>query len=209
MQGELSSIVGARVKALRERDGVTLDAVARAGQSAGLPWRRVTVAAIEQGRRRLTIEELALLPWLLERAGVQHGTRALLGDDDRIDLAPRVTVSGWVLAGMLGRPGETGFVLPQADDPLWAAMRRGGREAAEMRAAEALGARPRDIAMTAVRLWGRSLSEERDARLAQRTDLAGRDIHRAAGHVTRQLIRELREYAERGGEDASRGDETP
>ncbi len=222
MQGDLSTIVGRRLRALRERDGVALDAVARAGQSVGLLWRRVTVAAIERGDRRLTIEELVLLPSLLARAGVGEGRCDLLQPEDRIELAPRLEVSGSVLLAAMPGPnpvlialddddddddddemewldlGETEF-FPELTGEQVSRASRMSRGAAESRAAAVLGVTPLHVSLAAMATWGRSLSEERELRLAARTDLVGRDRHRAAGHVTRGLIRELRGLLEAEG----------
>ncbi len=218
-RGDLSSIVGQRLRALRERDGVALDAVARAGQTVGLRWRRVTVAAIERGDRRLSIEELVLLPSLLARAGVGDGRHQLLRPDDRVQLAPRLEVSGSVLLAAMPGPNPAPIALPDDDDDddvEWLDLgetesfpeltgeqvsraSRMSRGAAESRAAAVLGVTPLHVNLAAMATWGRSLSEERELRLAARTDLVGRDRHRAAGHVTRGLIRELRGVLEAKG----------
>ncbi len=219
MQGDLSSVVGQRMHALRERDQVTLDAVARAAQTVGLPWRRVTVAAIERGARRVTVEELVMLPALLARAGVGEGRCALLRPEDRIRMTPRLEVSGSVLLAAMPGPNPAPIALPDDDDDdeiEWldvgetelfpeltgeqvSRASRMSRGAAESRAAAVLGVTPLHVNLAAMATWGRSLSEERELRLAARTDLVGRDRHRAAGHITRGLIRELRGVLEAKG----------
>ena len=229
-QGELAGIVGPRVRALREQYGVTADALARAARSVGLPWSRLTVYGIEQQGarpRRLSIEELALLPWLLHQAGAPAPVR-VIENNDRIDLAPGVRgVSGSVLFAMLSAPESGPFVLLEDDDDdvlsldaeelfpeltpeQVRAAHRAARGAAEARAAASLRVSPRLVSLASLATWGRPLSEERDARLSEE-DLAGRDRHRAAGHVTRRLVKELRGVlAQKGIEDViSRGDETP
>ncbi len=218
MRGELSIIVGLRLRALRERDEVTLDAVARAGQSVGLRWRRVTVAAIERGDRRLSIEELVLLPSLLARAGVGGGRYDLLRPDDSIQLTPRLEVNGSLLLAAMPGPNPAPIALRDDDDDDVSWLDLGETESfpeltaeqisrasrlsrgdAETRAAAVLNVTPLHVNLAAMASWGRSLSEERELRLAARTDLVGRDRHRAAGHVTRGLIRELRGVLEAKG----------
>jgi transcriptional regulator with XRE-family HTH domain len=54
----------------------------------------------------------------------------------------------------------------------------------ERRAAERLGINPRHLALAARRCWGRSLTEERDARTPEGV--------RSTGHITRALLAELR-----------------
>ena len=66
---------------------------------------------------------------------------------------------------------------------------------AEKKLAARLGITPRSIAVQAVRLWDRTLTVERDARLRERLgdtpdDSAG-SLRTTRGHITRQLIAQL------------------
>lgn len=64
----LASAIGQRLRALRDEHGVTADTLAMQARRLGLGWQRSTVGTIEAGRRRLTGEELLLLPLLLSMA---------------------------------------------------------------------------------------------------------------------------------------------
>jgi transcriptional regulator with XRE-family HTH domain len=70
------------MRELRDAHGVTADAVAAKAREVGLGWQRSTVASIETGRRRLTAEELLLLPLLLSMALPLRVTLRDLLDDD-------------------------------------------------------------------------------------------------------------------------------
>ena len=71
---------------------------------------------------------------------------------------------------------------------------QGERGEAEKKAAVVLGIDPRGVAVLSLRLWGRSLTAEREARFAQHepeTTRAG-SLRTLRGHITRDLIAELR-----------------
>ncbi len=81
-------------------------------------------------------------------------------------------------------------------------------DALEERVAARLGWTPARVHAKAVGLWNRRLVQERDARLAERHDLSDRTSReRAAGHVTRALIRELAAAQERQEGDGHAGTE--
>lgn len=78
---------------------------------------------------------------------------------------------------------------------------RGDRERvrwteAERRASTRLDVLPGQVVIAARTLWGRSLDEERDARVDKMPD-AG-DARALRGHVTRQLTQELGMHLEKG-----------
>jgi hypothetical protein len=70
---------------------------------------------------------------------------------------------------------------------------------AEMKAARRLGISSIEVSALAHRLWGRGLSEEREARLAPTTDSASRATQAQRGWVTRTLLAELEEHINRKG----------
>ena len=79
---------------------------------------------------------------------------------------------------------------------------QGERGEAEKKAAVVLGLDPRRVAVLSVKLWGRSLTAEREARFAQHdpeTTGAG-SLRTLRGHITRDLIAELRATA--GGQQS-------
>lgn len=85
----------------------------------------------------------------------------------------------------------------------------GALQDAEVKAARKLGVRPEEVVATAVRLWGRTLSEERDRVLAENVKMdrtarecrtgrgqkslpAARNRQAVRGHITRALVEQLR-----------------
>ena len=66
---------------------------------------------------------------------------------------------------------------------------------AEKKLAARLGITPRNVAVRAVKLWGRTLTAEREARLENRLgdtpDSSVRSLRTTRGHITRELIAEL------------------
>jgi hypothetical protein len=187
------------------------DAAAQA-RAAGLSsWIRGTVAQAEVGARRLNFEEVLLL-------ALAYGTTPaefLVGEDeDLVELAPRAQVPVRTLRALLsgqaattGRPADGATGPPKSGAgrrPGLAEARRLGldREAAirameqvgeaERHAARRLGTTPDSINLRAVSRWGRTLAEERDARVAERAaDASPRQLQALRGHVTRELLTEL------------------
>lgn len=206
----LGELVAERMPALRQAAGVTQDDVARAADRRGFRWSRLTVRDVERGARRLTVEEFAALPVILDDAGcrtLRRGGPRLLLDDDRVQLAPGLVVDGRDLRMPLHR---TSAVLPERasvpadeDEPteqdladVDAALGPAPDDAeakATVRLRELLGLPALsvvDVQLAAGRLWGRRLAEERDARLAQQ-DLPPRRRQAARGFTTRALLDEL------------------
>ncbi len=61
----LSEIIGSKVKLLRTESGKTQDQVAAVARACGVDWGRSTVAALEDGSKRLSADELLLLPFIV------------------------------------------------------------------------------------------------------------------------------------------------
>jgi hypothetical protein len=66
--------------------------------------------------------------------------------------------------------------------------------------AQRLSVKPFDVSLTAHKLWGHSLSEERDRRVAESAPkkATARSIQALRGHITRSLIEELQPALEKG-----------
>lgn len=174
--------VGTNVRTLRTQLGLTQAEVAARVNVSGCPgWVASTVAKVELGDRQLRLDELGCLAAAL---GVPY--RRLL----------RYT---WLEEAARSRTNWS------ADDGVAAAAHE--RRAAQVRdydrrMARRLGVTPGILAETADELFGRPLIEERDARLYER--LGGLEAEwsgtaptteaqsRALGHVTRDLLAELR-----------------
>jgi transcriptional regulator with XRE-family HTH domain len=68
----LSAVVGQRLRELRSHHGVPQDDLAAEARQFGLAdWSKSTIAALESGRRQLTIGEMLLLPAILDRARIK------------------------------------------------------------------------------------------------------------------------------------------
>src|SRR5688500_8909646 len=70
----LDRVLSEGLRAQRERLELSQDEVARAAKASwGLGWRPSTVAAVEAGRRKLSVAELLLLPRILMAAAFRKG----------------------------------------------------------------------------------------------------------------------------------------
>ena len=193
----LAKLIGTRLRELRERAGVRQEQIAASARQAGFQgWTQATVAAVESGRRRLSLEEFLVLPTILEWAGVGQIPLADLLSDGLAALSPHAVVgagtavSAETLRAMLS--GRAAVDMPQTpkrlDTPKTQEVRRGfgvgdlspervyrvalaSQGGAEVHAARVLGCSPLAVALAAERTWRRSLTEERDARVNQRVGL--------------------------------------
>jgi transcriptional regulator with XRE-family HTH domain len=90
----LARFLGARLRAHREAGGRRQEELAAAARAVGFSkWTRGTVAMIESGRRRLTLEEFLTVPLLLDRLGIAATLSELLGGDGELTLTATTTVS--------------------------------------------------------------------------------------------------------------------
>jgi transcriptional regulator with XRE-family HTH domain len=78
-----------------------------------------------------------------------------------------------------------------------AQVAQGERGEAEKKAAVVLGLDPRRVAVLSLKLWGRSLTAEREARFAKQEPktTSATSLRTLRGHITRDLIAELRAAA--------------
>lgn len=210
-----SEVIGGVLRALRDHHGLSQDDVATSARTFGLRWTRATVAAVETGRRAVDLGEYFLLPVVLEHAvGFEVDLASLVPPASRVRLGPGAVASGAALAAAMGgrlldaldevtTPGSTsaatGFreavktahrVWPAARPADMVAAERDSAQLVEARCAARLGISPFEAALAARRLWGRSMTEERNSRLAGGGNAATARAH--AGHVTRSLTAELR-----------------
>jgi hypothetical protein len=85
-------------------------------------------------------------------------------------------------------------------------VRDGSQEEAARKAAITLQARPTEVAAYALRCWGRSLTEERDARAAEQAS-NHKEARAVRGHITRALLDCIKK--ERLASNNRRRNETP
>jgi transcriptional regulator with XRE-family HTH domain len=239
----LATLLGQRLRALREGGGKRQEDLAAAARGYGLAWSRATVAAIETGRRQLSVGELCLLPATLNRLAGAEGPASgglLVADllpergDQWVALTPRTSVRVRSLRALLGATGEPisdhDFDIPHrrqtriAQAALAESIRRWttdtdttwrrimGRPlitsdlttlnqaledaagAVEQQAARGERVSTIAVALAARKVWDRSLTEERDHRLAEarRGVPSARTLQALRGHRTRVLLVELR-----------------
>lgn len=198
-QRELSAVVGRQLRQLRGRaatigdepvDHLTQEDVARGMRACGFGWRRDAVAQVERGTRRVTLEELAGLTYVLHAYQVEG---ELIQPDAAVELAPGWTLRGRQLRALLAGDAadvEGPIRSPEAVEVDDAATRAAGR----------LGVHRVVVAEAAHALYGHPLGVERDVELAARGEEVPEDPavrSRVAGGITRRLVEEeLRAYLE-------------
>ncbi len=220
----LTAVIGRALKQFREEGHLRQDDVAALARSWGLLLTRAMVARIESGDRELSIHEFVLLT-----AALNITPGELINTDDLIELSPTASApSSEVLKQLAGTSSYqrrvAGFRFPEraalasavlghaelfpedhldaADDGREAQIRRiAGREA-ERQVAATLGITPEDLTRQATALWEGGLTEERDRRVARRigSSTTKRSAATLRGHVTRELIDELRAHDNEAGQ---------
>lgn len=221
----LRAVVGERLRSLREDRGARQEDVADAVRLAGLEWTRSTVAAIEAGRREVSLEELLLLS-LAYRLPLSF----FFEGDGRVDLTPGATATRSVIRAKLNgdtqRWGPDDWDVPS--DRVWpeflalltnwhsryawawpdmpegtggmlAAAEAARAGEAEHTVAKRFGVAPVGVSMAAFGRWGRGFTAERDRRVADEAapDASARSLQALRGHVSRALIDELAPTLER------------
>jgi len=223
MSRTIGQLVAERLPAIRQGAGVTQEQVARAAVRVGFAWRRLTVRDLESNARKLTVEEFAALPLILELAGcrtLRRGGPRLIQPGDVVDLTPRLAgVDGRLLARMLAHTQDPArleaFLEAERADALAFAEQVLDREddepavtvgdEAETKAAARLrqrldrpGLTVDDVQASAAILWGRRLADERDARVGDGGGMAPRQLQAARGFTTRALLDELASWLTTG-----------
>ncbi|MGV8875258.1 MAG: hypothetical protein ACOH2Q_22195 [Rhodococcus sp. (in: high G+C Gram-positive bacteria)] len=220
-QSELSRLIGQNAKIFRLAGRITLDELAVFARQHGLPWSESRVADFEAGRAAPSIPTLVAVCMALAKAGCQDVTvAALLSTDEPVELNDRLTIDGSLLSGWFaGKPieptyvgdpamrrdltvpvtnksGVTRVVMAQREAPVQrlstASTILAASGSAEERARKNLGLSKRGLAEICAVTWGRSFSQERDARAGDGANAQRR------GSITRQLQSELQEVIDRG-----------
>lgn len=216
----LRAVLAERVRSLRLASGFQRqDDLADHMAAFGLGWNRDTVAAIETGRRGLSLEESLILAVAL---GVP--VSSLLAGDGAVQLTEGFAIKRSAAAALLR--GETiarldrqvirtpvHDVLPELERmeaagkfdnlfSLWpnatteqlVAAARESRHEAERKLARKLGIDPTVVSVAAFARWGRSLTAERDQRAAESAPegATARSVQAIRRAVTLRLTDELR-----------------
>lgn len=203
----LAKVVGDQLRKWREARGLSQNEVAGAARARGFAWKASTVAAIEIGRRDVSLDEFLALPFVAASfsGGTPPALQTFLGDG-RTDVSVKLgadgfihnehlvaLVSGQTVGNDRGQVPREALSYPEGRRDL-----RRGWEAyydAEIKAARQLHVSVLHLAQAARRVWGRTLTQERDARVAERVqpNTDPRTVQARRGHVTRVLIAELRQ----------------
>ncbi|HEY3007808.1 MAG TPA: hypothetical protein VGJ63_07040 [Micromonosporaceae bacterium] len=225
----VSALLGRNLERLRVDATATYNDLARAARRLGLDWSEQWFAAIELGTRPMSAEELIALPMVLAEALRRTvGLGDLLLGDEPIRLAAGSTpVSAGALRNMLAAPPQRrAFVADHEtwatpdDSPLVRAAERmreireaglgdvdvralaqaeeGGGER-EARLARRLGVPPVVVFAACAALWGRSLTEERAARVREGGDSAPPAV--IMRRLTAELARKIARAAAAGHPD--------
>ena len=186
--------IAKNVKRFREAAGRRQEDVARGAWLCGLDWGRSTVAMLEAGHYELKAVELLVLPTVLRLAEVGDfslGDLLLPEDDEDVELTPNLRAeAGTLLKGLDPKKPQSragwhveGYVKVRA-------IKAGEAEA---KAARALGVGAEHVLQAGYALWGRTLSEERDVRVAEQAapGTAPRSLQALRAHATRRLMAEL------------------
>jgi len=215
----LQSVITENMRRIRRERGVLQEDVAMAARWVGVMWSSTTVAQIESGTRQLSLDEFLLLPLILrckisdliavedKNQPIKLGFNTILDPEAVTEL---VSPKGPQLRDdqipML--PGLEEKLDPRIKEAIsesgleptllsYLKVREGARGEAERKAAQTLKWPAVRITALAIRLWSRSLTEERDAR-AEELASEGKETRAVRGHITRQLLLEIQnEFYER------------
>lgn len=206
----VGAVVGENLQRLRERARLTQHETVRLLLQRGAPWNRSKVAAIEAGERpNLSFADVLVLAntFNVELAELFEG-------DGEVTLTEYVTLprpkiqdiirGTYAVGGPEGwdpqtRPAELlGLARIRADGEASKAASLAGTEADRALAAR-LKVSARAVTAVATELWGQTLTDERDARVAELGDLevGERQAHR--GHITRELSQQIQALLDERG----------
>lgn len=216
---------GERLRAVREESKQTAGDIADTAKFLGLSWHRTTVGQVENGKRGLTAVELLVLPLIYEKplrlllppeftwltsevAGTQKGIlQAVLGS--REGHVGGTGPDTWHLKGGPLSLDDIARITHNAVESLaqgWPAdvrdrplKERVKPDETDQKAAARLGTTPEYVSFAAQETYGRSLAQERDARVNERDDIptTKRGLQAVRGHVTRAILDELGPAIER------------
>ena len=204
----------------REKLELSQDELARrCRDSAGLTWSRSTLTDVEAGKTPLELAEALVLAHILDCpveelfdgeemwvqvtpgfGGSSSSLRALLRGGE--DFWYRNTEFDLFVPRRLLRtltPDERARLrrlAPNLSEDLIEETLAAPRGEAEQKAARRLGVTPAEVAVVSRALWDRSLTEERERRLSETDEAKApvRSLRGYRGHITRQLIRDMRSY---------------
>lgn len=208
----LQSVITDNMRRIRRERGLLQEDVAMAARWLGVMWSSMTVTQIESGTRQLSLDEFLLLPLILhcklsDLVAVEDGNQPVkLGFGTILDpktVAELISEKGPQLKDdqvpML--PGLEETLDPRTKEAIdfsgleptllsYLRVREGARGEAERKAAQAMKRPAVEITALAIRLWNRSMTEERDARAEEQAS-EGKETRAVRGHITRALLEEI------------------
>jgi transcriptional regulator with XRE-family HTH domain len=191
----IADVVGENLRRLRTERRLTQHEAVRLLLGSGVRWSRSKLAAVEAGNR----SSLGLGEVLLVAVAFQIPASELFAGEGTITLAQGVTIDRRSVRALLGS-GEAQDRLRLTDE-VSDDVQRAARDQlvlqvhppgeADVDLARRLGVSTAAVVMAARRTWGRTLTEERDMRVATLGDMnmGERQAHR--GHLTRELALEI------------------
>jgi hypothetical protein len=190
----LRTLLAGNLRRLREQAGTPLDAITRAALAIGLEWSPTLLTGLEKGTKAPTAEQLLALPVVLSAAyGNRITLSDLLAGDTPVLLGTETVLRPRQIRDLVtGAPDRPLISLPihepsheqsaasKAAEKMREIRRAGlgnvdmralsraeaGAGDAETKLARKLGITPIRVIAAAASLWGRSLTEERDYRVA-------------------------------------------
>jgi transcriptional regulator with XRE-family HTH domain len=211
----VAKVVGQNVQRRRLGLGMRQDELAaRLRDGFGLQWTRATVAAVETGRRQVRLDEVPTVcaAFLCTPADLFVGDGPVaLADGVKAQLpAVRKLMAGeqdMALVDLGWKPPRMsredanrlrqrfGVLARLADGTVTIGrVLKAKQGEAEQKAARKLGVDAEMVTVAALGLWKRSLTEHRDAIVAETApaDASPRTLQAMRGRVTRELVEELR-----------------
>ena len=194
MGTRLEHVIARNVTELRAERELTQQDLAASMHDRGFRWQSNRVAQIETLRRPVSLLEVVGLSRVFNVP-----VSRLLEGEDKIDLPSGAT---WPLAevraALAGEIETVSFAEAATwllDDPARDDLRK---------VAKSLGLDVKDLQALAFRLWGVPFHDEREKRLGDVSGLSKRSAQTKAGHVTRALLADIREYLGEGKQRVDR-----
>lgn len=183
MSKTLQALLSENVIRLRKEQGLSQRDLTKKLRESGITWSQASLAAVETRKREVSAGELLLLQYAL------GGLPELLWCDGDVEVEVAVLTPAELRSLALGRPGERPSQITIRPD----LAERWKITDTDRRSGVALGYRldrvvpATEVAKEAQVLFGRSLEEERSARVG--VGPGNQRIRR--GHTTRALLNEL------------------
>jgi hypothetical protein len=217
----LRTVLAGNLRRLREEAGIGYDEITKAAAIIGLEWTSAWLTSLEKGTKVPTAEQLLALPVVLSATFEHRITLSdLLAGETPVLLGPETAVRARHLRDLVtGEPTRRLISIPvtepvqemspaaRAAEKMREIRRAGlgnvdiralgraeaGAGDAETKLARKLGVAPIRVIAAAASLWGRSLTEERDFRVAEGQGALATVNRKLTAEVTARLDEALRD----------------